>query len=247
VETQKELSHFERLAVAGHIAATLAHEIGSPLSAVSTHLQLLEEDLCSSDESKRRIELIQAQLTRITGFVEELLSRTRPPTTEKAPVLVNEVLKHLLAFLDLHLHRHGIAVETRFDPDLPAIQGNQQQIEQVFLNLLNNATDAMPGGGSIRIQTSVEQVSPGSEFVVVSVRDTGTGIPAAYQVQIFDPFFTTKSSGRGTGLGLSIVSRIVRQHEGTIQVQSEPDQGTTFWMRFPAIPRSPSEPNTGTA
>jgi two-component system, NtrC family, sensor kinase len=232
LETQRRTTQLERAAMAGQMAATFAHEIGSPLSAISTHLDLMAEDPGVSEGVKKRARLIDEQVHRITGFVEELLSETRSAAQAGSAVQLNRLLDQLLLFLDQHIQKNRIRVETGFDPALPAVYANPQQIQQVFLNLLNNACDAMPNGGTIRIGTSFENPAEGDSCVVVTVSDNGIGIPPDRQQKIFEPFFTTKELGRGTGLGLSIAAKIIRQHDGTITLESAPNQGTTFTVRF---------------
>jgi len=232
VETQRRLNRFERTALAGQVAATFAHEIGSPLSAISTHLQLMAEDRALSDDARPRLRLIQDQVKRITGFVEELLSETRVSSQARSAVQLNGLLRELLLFLEQHLARQQIRIESCFDPDLPEIDANPQQLQQVFLNLLNNASDALPRGGNIRVETRVDPDT--RAFAIVSIADNGIGIPEEKQGRIFEPFFTTKDLRRGTGLGLSIAARIIREHKGTIELYSAPEMGTTFTIRFPA-------------
>jgi len=232
LDTQRRLTRAERAAVVGQMAATFAHEIGSPLSAISTHLELMSEDATISDGTRRRLKLIQDQVSRITRFVEELLSETRVSLQAYSPVQLNHILQQLLLFLEQHLTRQRVKVETRFSPDLPEIEANPQQLQQVFLNLLNNASDAMPQGGTVLVETSSYSDPDGSTYVVASVTDSGTGIAEEKQSQIFEPFFTTKELHRGTGLGLSIAANIIRQHQGTIELHSAPGKGTTFTIRF---------------
>jgi two-component system NtrC family sensor kinase len=231
LDAQRRLTRAERAAVVGQMAATFAHEIGSPLSAISTHLQLMSENTTISDDTRRRLKLIQDQVSRITGVVEELLSETRASVQARSPVQLNQILQQLLLFLEQHLARQRVTVETRFSPDLPKLEANPQQLQQVFLNLLNNACDAMPNGGQVLVETSSYFDSSGT-YVVALVKDTGTGIPKEKQGQIFEPFFTTKDLHRGTGLGLSIAAKIIRQHQGTIEMHSVPGEGATFTIRF---------------
>ncbi len=235
VQTQRRLTQSERAAVVGQMAATFAHEIGSPLSAISTHLELLGETPSISREMKDRVQLVQEQVNRITGFVEELLSETRSSVQAQSAVQLNQLLDQLLMFLDQHLHKCRVSISTSFSPDLPEIEANPQQLQQVFLNLLNNACDAMPNGGTVRVATWLETRN-GTTSAVVSVSDDGVGIPPEKQEHIFEPFFTTKDLRRGTGLGLSIAAKIIRLHKGTITLQSEPKRGTTFTIRFPVQP-----------
>jgi len=241
IEAQRLATKHERMAVAGQLAATFAHEIGSPLSAMSTHLQLLAEDAECSLDSKRRIGLIQEQVNRITSFVEELLSETRAAAKTVARVQINDVITHVLRFLEEHLTRQQVQVSLQLGKGIPMVHADVQQLQQVFLNLLNNAGDAMPGGGTIRITTEAVAGSADSQpFVVASVADTGSGIPPEKQAHIFEPFFTTKDLKRGTGLGLSIAARIVRQYGGSIGFESTPGAGTRFYLRFPAADSRPA-------
>jgi len=243
IETQRRLTQYERMAVAGQMAAAFAHEVGSPLSAITTHLELMTEEPGCGEEARRRIRLIQEQINRITGFVEELLSETRGAVQAFGRVQINRILQQILLFLGQHLEGQRIRVETEFLPDLPEISANPQQLQQVFLNLLNNAADAMPEGGVVRIVTAMEGEVEGGTYVVASVSDSGVGIPREEQKRIFEPFFSTKDIKRGTGLGLSITARIVRQHGGEISLTSEPGAGATFKIRFPALPSEGSPPS----
>jgi signal transduction histidine kinase len=236
IDAQRRLTRVERMALAGQMAAAFAHEVGSPMSAISTHLELMAEEPSCSEDARRRIQLIQQQMNRVTGFVEELLSETRAAARAFTSVQLNDILKQLLLFLGQHLDRHKIRLETLLEPDLPEIEANAQQLQQVFLNLLNNAADAMPNGGTVRVETKAEKDEHGKELVAVSVSDNGIGITQDEQKRIFEPFFSTKDLRQGAGLGLSIAARIVRQHEGTIELASEPGVGTTFTIRFPAQP-----------
>jgi len=204
------------------------------LSALSTHIELLAEDAECSTESKRRIQIIQDQVDRITSFVEELLSETRSAAQTGKPLQLNEVVEQVVRFLEEHLTKQRVQVELRLSPDLPDVHADAQELQQVLLNLLNNAGDAMPDGGTLKIATFVEEKTGSPSSVVVSVTDTGTGIPAERQAHIFEPFFTTKELKHGTGLGLGIAARIIRQYGGSIDFTSTPGAGTTFFVRLPA-------------
>jgi two-component system, NtrC family, sensor kinase len=243
VDAQRRLTQSERAAVVGQMAATFAHEIGSPLSAMSTHLQLMAEDAGISEDARRRLQLIQDQVSRITGFVEELLSETRGALKTRTRVQLNQILQQLLLFLEQHLARCRVRVESRLSPALPEIEANPQQLQQVFLNLLNNACDAMPEGGTVVVETTTK-TEGNNEFVVTIVGDNGTGIPEEKQKHIFEPFFTTKDLQRGTGLGLSIAAKIIRQHQGTIDLHSVPGEGALFTICFP-VPQRHSADTTG--
>ena len=233
IDAQRLLTRYERMAVAAQMAAAFAHEVGSPLSAISTHLELMAEESGCSDDTRRRIRLIQEQVSRITGFVEDLQAETRAAARAFILVQLNDILNQLRLFLHQHLERRKIRLELRLHENLPEIDANGQQLQQVFLNLLNNAADAMPDGGTIRLETRLEHEEPGKESVVVTIADSGVGIAPEEQKRIFDPFFSTKDLRRGTGLGLSIATSIIRQHQGTIGLESEPGKGATFTIRFP--------------
>jgi len=235
IDAQRRLTRYERMAVAGQMAAAFAHEVGSPLSAISTHLELMAEERSCSEESLRRVRLIQEQMNRITGFVEDLLSETRAASQAFGRVQLNDILQQLFMFLVQHFERHQIVLENRLQPDLPDIEANGQQLQQVFLNLLNNAADAMPDGGTIRVETGTETDAGGRNIVWATVSDSGVGMSREERKRIFEPFFSTKDFRRGTGLGLSIAARIIRQHDGTIELESEPGKGTTFKICFPAL------------
>jgi len=234
METQRRLTRSERMAVAGQMAAAFAHEVGSPLSAISTHLELMEEGAGCNEEACRRVRLIREQVNRITGFVEDLLSETRAAVHAVGSVQLNDILRQLLLFLAQHLERHQIRIESSFEPDLPRIEANPQELQQVFLNLLNNAADAMPDGGTIQVKTRLERDEKDIAWVAAAISDSGVGIALEEQKRIFEPYFSTKDFRGGTGLGLSIAARIVRQHAGSIELESEPGKGTTFTIRFPA-------------
>ncbi len=236
IDAQRRLTRYERMAVAAQMAAAFAHEVGSPLSAISTHLELMAEESGCSDDTKRRIRLIQEQVNRITGFVEDLQAETRAAARVYGSVQVNDILNQLRLFLSQHLQRRGIILELSLQEDLPEIDANAQQLQQVFLNLLNNAADAMPDGGSIKLATRVVGEEPGRKIIEVEITDNGIGITPEEQKRIFDPFFSTKDLRRGTGLGLSIAAGIIRQHRGSIGLESESGKGTTFRIRFPARP-----------
>jgi two-component system, NtrC family, sensor kinase len=240
VDAQRRVTQAERTALVGYMAATFAHEIGSPLSAMSTHLQLMAEDPGITPDTARRLDLVQQQLSRITWYVEELLSETRAPAQSRAAVQVNDLLRKLLLFLEHHLGRRGVSIVTDFAGGLPALDANSQELQQVFLNLLNNAGDAMPKGGTVVVTTRLEEGPDASQRqIAIGVSDNGTGIPAEKQARIFEPFFSTKALKQGTGLGLTIAAKIIRQHHGKIEVRSAPGQGTTVTVRLPVPGHTP--------
>lgn len=239
IDAQRRLTRYERMAVAAQIAAAFAHEVGSPLSAISTHLELMSEENGCGEDAKRRIRLIQEQVNRISGFVEDLQAETRAAAQVFSGVQLNDILGQIRLFMEQHLEKHGIRLEVQLREGLPEIEANGQQLQQVFLNLLNNAADAMPDGGTVRLETAVEADESRGPFVLAIVSDSGVGMTPEEQKRIFDPFFSTKDFRRGTGLGLSIAAAIIRQHGASIGLESAPGKGTTFKIRFPARAKEP--------
>ena len=166
------------------------------------------------------------------GFVEDLLSETRAAVHAVGNIQLNDILKQLLLFLAQHLERHKISIESSFAPDLPPVDANPQELQQVFLNLLNNAADAMPNGGAIQVKTRLERDEKDIAWVAAAISDSGVGIAPEEQKRIFEPFFSTKGE-KGTGLGLAICSKIIAQHKGELRVESEIDKGTAFTIFLP--------------
>jgi len=243
-ETQKNLARSERLAVAGQLAASLAHEIGTPLNSISGHVQLLARRKTPDDVSQRRLHIIENQIENIVRTVKQLLSWTRKFDLRLEAVDLRRVLKESILVSSPALQQRKIRVHMDLARDCPQIYGDAGYLQQVFLNLINNSMDAMPEGGELRVRLKypdrdgpAEGASGGggkgsaegtASEVSVEVSDTGHGIKPEMLPRIFEPMFTTKHMGTGAGLGLAICEQIIRQHGGTIQVDSEPGRGTTF-------------------
>jgi signal transduction histidine kinase len=234
LSVQMRLSRAERLAVAGQVAATFAHEIGSPLSAISTHLQLLLEDKNLATEVRERVAVVYEQIERIVGIVQQLLATSRPLDMRFEAVDVVECLSQVLGLSRQNLAARRIEVQERIPAGLPKVRGHAQQLQQVFLNLINNAADAMDNGGKLEIEVNVLE---GSRPPSLELRfaDTGPGIPSSQLTRIFQPFFTTKGTGKGSGLGLAISTEIVRGHGGKLEVSSMEGQGATFLVKLPCL------------
>lgn len=219
-----------RLAAVGQLAASIAHEINNPLYAARNGLYLIEEDLPPDLRESPYLRMVSEQLTRIAGIIERMRDFYRPTRGDLAPYDFNQLLEETLALAGLNL-RHG-AIQMIFTParDLPPVECNGDQMRQVFLNLVLNAIEAMPEGGTLTVRTIA-----GPTVAIVEVQDTGLGIPDDIRPHLFEPFFTNKSNG--TGLGLSISAHIVTQHNGQIEVDSTPGQGTTFRVVVPYQPQ----------
>ena len=218
-----------RLAAVGQLAAAIAHEINNPLYAARNCLYLLEDDLPADLKDSTYLNLAREQLDRIAGIISRMRNFYRPSRGEMAPHNLNYLLEETLALAGLNL-RHG-TVQMIFtpNPNLPDVVCNGDQLRQVFLNLVMNAIDAMPNGGSLTVRTEA-----GPTLAMVEIRDTGIGIPASVRERIFEPFFTNKASG--TGLGLAISQHIVTQHGGRIEVESQEGQGSVFRVVLPYQP-----------
>lgn len=224
----------DRLAGLGTLAAGLAHELNNPIGVISSRaeLMLLETESQSLPEDVREdLQVIHRHAQRVARIAQGLLSFARHSSGEHGPVDLNRVVDATLLLVEKLIVQDGIALRRALAPDLPAIWGDANAIQQVVMNLLTNARDAASAGGEIAIETA-EAAEPAGGVQLI-VRDTGPGIPPELLPRIFDPFFTTKANG--TGLGLSISYGIVREHHGTVDVHSQPGKGTTFVLTFQGI------------
>jgi signal transduction histidine kinase len=234
--TNRRMNELGRLAAAGQTAAHFAHEVGTPLNLISGHVQLLKSDLDRDPrDAASRIRTISAQIERIERIVRRMLDKTRFET-ELAPLDLNSVLRKLCDAMLPAFDKRNIRLVENFADNLPLIAGSSDRLQQLFLNLLNNSLDAMPGGGEIQIRTATEGAHGKVQRILVDFLDTGTGMTPEVMSRIFDPLYTTKDRGHGTGLGLVIVSQIVSEHGGRVEVESELGKGTRFRLSFAAIP-----------
>ena len=242
VGLEREVQQAEKLAVVGQLAAGIAHQIGTPLNVISGTAEYLMMELDAEGTRPRELEIIVAQTDRITKLIQQLFNFARPIHMAQRPVKLNDLLQDVVGLTEHQIAKEQIAIRTEFQPDLPAITGDTNQLEQAFLNIVINAWHAMPTGGTLTLRT--KSTGPGDHLrwagrppsagVEVTIADTGVGIPADHLPRIFDPFFSTKGVGKGTGLGLAITRRIVEDHHGTIEVDSEVGRGTTVTIRLPA-------------
>ena len=233
----EQLINHEKMASVGQIAAGVAHEINTPLGIILGYTQLMMDDFEKDSETATSLQVVERQTKACRRIVADLLKFSRQAESVKAPIDLNQIIEEVLSVTEHTLKIHQINVVRRFEPELPPIYGDAEKLHQVFINLFNNAQYAMEDGGEIIIRTGKTL-----RDVLVSVQDTGTGIPDEIKNKIFDPFFTTKEVGKGTGLGLSVTYGIVQEHCGTIEVESpivdlkthKQLEGTAFHIRFPA-------------
>lgn len=249
--TTRRLTELERLAAAGQTAAQFAHEVGTPLNLISGHVQLLRSRLANDPQAEPRLETINAQIERIERIVRAMLDRTRPEAIVLAPIDLNALLLRTFDATAPALEARRVHLNTTLETGLPQIAGDADRLQQVFINLINNALDAMPDGGSLSVRTGAVAAKTNgngagqsrsyTRRVFVEFSDTGCGMTKDLRSHIFDPFYTTKESGHGTGLGLVVVRQVMREHHGEIEVESEPGRGALFRISFPAITQKPEQ------
>jgi len=227
-EIHEQMMQQEKLASIGMLAAGIAHEINTPLTGINSYSQMLSSDETLDINHQELIRLIQNQGQRAAQIVRDLLDFSRREKSPKGPVDLHDVLQQSLKLLSHQFQKHGVQIDLA-DPDEPGlVDGYPNKIQQVFINIMVNALDAMPEGGRLNIA-----IEPGQSELTVCFRDTGHGMDAETQAHIFDPFFTTKEAGRGTGLGLSVVYNILHDHKARIEADSTPGEGTTMRLVFP--------------
>jgi two-component system NtrC family sensor kinase len=229
-EAQVSLIQSEKLASLGKLAAGIAHEINNPLGGILIYSHLMLEETDKKNPHYENLKKIVKETSRCKDIVKGLLEFARPKEPEISPVNINEVVDSSLAIMERQVLFQNIAIRKSYPPDLPKIVGDGAQLQQVFMNIILNAAEAMKGTGSLTICTSLNK---DGSFIEVSIADTGHGIRDEDKERIFEPFFTTKEVGKGTGLGLSISYSIVQKHQGTIDVQSEIGKGSTFTVKLP--------------
>lgn len=236
-QTRRRARVAEELASVATLVAGLAHEIGTPMGVIQGHAELLEPAV-TAEKDKWRVRTIREQIDRISRIIQAVLSSARPRELERAPVELAPLLANTISFLAEKFRRRGIRLETDFRP-VPILVGDAEKIQQLVLNLLLNAVDAMPKGGEIRVV-----LAPGGDSEVeIRVADTGVGIEAQALDRIFEPFYTTKPAGQGSGLGLVVAHGIVLDHDGRIEVTSEPGVGTEFRVVLPIRPTGDARRN----
>ncbi len=231
-EMEEGLKRADRLAAIGSMAAGIAHEIRNPLASISGSIEILKEEAGKSKEHEQLMEIILREVGRLNSLIGDFLLFARPSSPAREMIRLNGTIEEILQmFAKSPNCGPGIQIVRRFEDEL-LVPGDPQQMRQVFWNLFNNAAEAMPNGGELRVELRRLTSSPLGAGCEISVSDTGVGMAEDVIAKIFDPFFTTKE--KGTGLGLSIVHSIVDSNGGKIRVQSRPGLGTTFALIFPS-------------
>jgi two-component system, NtrC family, sensor kinase len=233
---QEALARAERMAAVGEMAASVAHQVGTPLNLVSGYVQMIREDPQTQASVRQRLEIVEAQLSQVTHVLRTMLDEARQPsprgTTSLAPLI-----ERACAIARPRLARSGVQVEVQLDEPLPDVDANAPQLELALLNLVTNALDAMPDGGTLSIRGSRTE-----RGVRLELADTGPGISADLLPHLFEPWVTTKPVGHGTGLGLGIVREVVRAHGGEIHAANQAGGGAVFTIELPRSATRPSAP-----
>jgi signal transduction histidine kinase len=230
----QQLWQASKLATMGELSASVAHELNNPLATISLHTEMLLSELAADDPNRRALLVIEQEVERMATLVSNLLLFSRRSHKQISTVDLRAELTNSLDFIQYHLRSNGIDVVKDFAADLSTIQADSQQLHQVFLNLITNASDAMPEGGTLTVRARVGARAGGHETVVIEFTDTGTGVTTDDLPKLWEPFFTTKPEGKGTGLGLAICRRIVEEHYGTIEIETVAGKGTTVRIILPA-------------
>jgi len=224
---EKRLAFYERLAVVGKLAARIAHELNNPLDGILRFVNLALRVKEDDDPSRRYLEQARKGLLRMVRIIRELLEFSRSTITAFEHTSINGMIEEAVRSMDSHASLKGVSIEKRLCEELPNVRSGD--LFQVFCNLIKNAVDSMPSGGRLTIATSQKGGTIHAVFT-----DTGVGIAPEVMEKIFEPFFTTKDTSEGTGLGLAISKDIVEKYGGTIRVESEPGEGSTFEVEIPA-------------
>ncbi len=227
-KTQEQLVHTERLAALGQLSASLAHEINNPLGIIKNYLTILCRSLKEKDDRKEYIRHIKSEVNRISKIIKQLFEFHRPKREKPGKVDLFSLLNEVLSLVEEQFSQKEISIIRNFPKRVSPITAFPDQLKQVFLNLLMNSKDFMPGGGTIYVSLSDRKDSTEIEFA-----DTGCGIPRENLNKVFDPFFTTKSHDKGLGLGLWICYGIIAKHGGTMSVKNREEDGVSFVISLP--------------
>jgi signal transduction histidine kinase len=248
VDAKDQLNRSERLAAVGQLVASVAHEVGTPLHSIAWHVQALAEEPGATPEMKKRVSVIDEQLTRVVRIIQDLLSSTRQRQPEPTWLPVEQVISPAAVLMEPAFHAKGITLTVEIPGDIPLVWADAEKMHQVLVNLLANALAATPSHGAVRVSVGARAASSdeldrgrrvaqlmSSQVVTVAVRDTGCGMPEADMQKAFEPFFTTKAVGKGTGLGLFLSRETVLAHGGSLLLESETGHGTTVIVTLPGL------------
>jgi PAS domain S-box-containing protein len=226
--TQAQLLQSEKLAAMGRLTSQIAHELNNPLYGIMNTLELLKTEVSPQSKRRKILEMALSETVRLTDLLRKMLSFSKPDEEEKQPVDVNVILDEILLLVGKQLQENSVKISMSFEKNLPEVYASRNQLRQVFLNMVSNARDAMPEGGTLTIRTTANR-----HDIRIEVGDTGTGIREEHMGKIFDAFFTTKEGTKGVGLGLSVCYGFIKEHGGDIKVSSRRGEGTVFTIILP--------------
>jgi two-component system NtrC family sensor kinase len=225
---QEALLQSEKLAAMGRLTSQIAHELNNPIYGIMNTLELLKTEIPPESKRRRILELSLSEIQRLSEMLRNMLSFSKPEEEKRRPVKIGELIEGILLVMEKQMKESNIQVEASFDSDISEVMASTNQMRQVMLNLLKNAKEAMPKGGTLTVRTARD-----GNKVLIHIQDTGIGIPEEIRDKIFEAFFTTKQKVKGVGLGLSVCYGIIKDHGGEIKVESEEGKGTTFIISLP--------------
>jgi PAS domain S-box-containing protein len=231
-ETQQALLQSEKLAAMGRLTSQIAHELNNPIYGIMNTLELLKTEIPPESKRRRILELSLSETQRLSEMLRNMLSFSKPEEEVRRRIDVNELLEGILMMIEKQMKLANIQVETYLEEGLPEVMASTNQMRQVFLNLVKNAQEAMPRGGTLTVRTERQMNS-----ALIHIHDTGVGIPEEIRNKIFEAFFTTKHKLKGVGLGLSVCYGIIKDHGGEIKLESKEGKGSTFTISLPVSPR----------
>ena len=235
-DTQEQLLQSEKLAAMGRLTSQIAHELNNPLYGIMNTLELLKTEIPADNKRRKILEMALSETVRLSDLLRKMLSFSKPDQEERHPVDINPVIDEILLLHEKQLKENDINIAATYAKELGLVKASKNQLRQVFLNMVANARDAMPNGGTLSVTTSGD-----NDNVLVEITDTGTGIREEHLDKIFDSFFTTKGEVKGVGLGLSVCYGFIEDHGGDIEVKSQVGEGTTFTISLPVHTEVDSE------
>jgi two-component system NtrC family sensor kinase len=221
----------------GRLTSQIAHELNNPLYGIMNTLELLKTEISPQNRRRKILEMALSETDRLTELLRKMLSFSKPDEEKRQPVDVNTIIDEILLLVRKQLQENSINISAAFTPGLGKVLASKNQLRQVFLNMISNARDAMPEGGTLTVKTT-----PNKDWVNIEFSDTGMGIREESLDKIFDAFYTTKDSVKGVGLGLSVCYGFIKEHGGNIDVSSRQGEGTTFSITLPAFSEAASAP-----
>lgn len=253
VDAKDRLNRSERLAAVGQLVASVAHEVGTPLHSIAWHVQALAEEPDLTPEMRKRVSVIDEQLTRVVRIMQDLLSSTRPRQPDPTWLPVEHVIRPAVLLMEPAFHAKTITLTVEIPGDLPLVWADAEKLHQVLVNILANALAATPPHGAVTLSVgaraaSSDELDRGHRMthvmspliITIAVRDTGCGMPEVDAQKAFEPFFTTKAIGKGTGLGLFLSREAVLAHGGGLTLESGAGLGTTVTMTLPGLKTEPT-------